>query len=162
MVLHAIHDWASQAALVVKNPPANEGGIRDIGSIPGSGRSLGKGNGKVLRYSCLGNPVDRGDWWATVHGVTKRPLLLLPCSLQNGACNLMDACTFYFYRTVSGSCNLICGNSGPMLIEKKCWAKAELNKVFNCSGKKKCELWISIDFYSLKMKLNFSLHWKIA
>ena len=107
-------------ALVVKNPPANAGGIRDIGSIPGSGRSLGEGNGKALQYPCLGNPVDRGVWWVTVHGVANRPLLPLPWSLWNGACNLMDACTFYFYRTVSRSCNLICGNSGPILIEKNC------------------------------------------
>ena len=41
------------------------------GSIPGSGRSPGGGHGNPLRYSCLGNPTDRGAWWATVHGVTK-------------------------------------------------------------------------------------------
>ena len=44
----------------------------DSSSIPGSGRSLAKGNGNPLQYSCLKNPIDRGDWWATVHGVTKR------------------------------------------------------------------------------------------
>ena len=70
-VLHAIHDWASQAALVVKNPPANAGGIRDIGSIPGSGRSLGEGNGKALQYPCLENSMDRGAWLAVVLGVAK-------------------------------------------------------------------------------------------
>ena len=43
----------------------------DLGSIPGSGRSPGEGNGNPLQYSCLENPVDRGAWWATVHGVTK-------------------------------------------------------------------------------------------
>ena len=43
----------------------------DTGSIPGSGRSPGEGNGNRLQYSCLENPVDRGDWRATVHGVTK-------------------------------------------------------------------------------------------
>ena len=41
----------------------------DPGSIPGSGRSLGEGNGNPLQYSCLENPLDRGAWWATVHGV---------------------------------------------------------------------------------------------
>ena len=51
----------------VKNPPANAG---DAGSIPGPGRSPGEGNGNVLQYSCLGNPMDRGAWQATVHGVT--------------------------------------------------------------------------------------------
>ena len=43
----------------------------DWGSIPETGRSPGEGNGKPLQYSCLKNPMDRGDWWATVHGVTK-------------------------------------------------------------------------------------------
>ena len=54
--------------LVVKNLPANVG---DSGSIPGSGRSPGEGNGKPLQYSCLENSMDRGPWWATVHGVTR-------------------------------------------------------------------------------------------
>ena len=49
----------------VKNLPANVG---DTGLIPGSGRS-GEGNGNALRYSCLGNPKDRGAWWAIFHGV---------------------------------------------------------------------------------------------
>ena len=50
------------------NLPANAGGV---GFIPGSGRSPGEGNDHPLQYSCLGNPVDRGVWWATVHGVAK-------------------------------------------------------------------------------------------
>ena len=53
---------------VVKNPPANAG---DVGLTPGLGRSPGVGNGNPLQYSCLGNPMDRGAWWATVHGVAK-------------------------------------------------------------------------------------------
>ena len=53
---------------VVKNPPANTG---DVSSIPGSGRSPEGGNGNPLQYSCLENPLDRGAWWATVHGVAK-------------------------------------------------------------------------------------------
>ena len=53
---------------VVKNPPANAG---DMGSIPGSERSLGEGNDNTLPYSCLGSSMDRGAWQATVHGVTK-------------------------------------------------------------------------------------------
>ena len=57
--------------LVVKNPPANAGDIRDAGSVPGSERSLGGGHGNPLQYSCLENPMDRGAWWTTVHGVTK-------------------------------------------------------------------------------------------
>ena len=55
--------WASQVALVVKNSAANAGHIRDQGSIPGSGRSPGEGNGNPLQYSCLKNSMDRGAWW---------------------------------------------------------------------------------------------------
>ena len=62
---------ASQVALVVKNLPVNAGDIRGVGSIPGWGRSPGVGNGNPLQYSCLENPMDRGTWPATVHGVTK-------------------------------------------------------------------------------------------
>ena len=62
---------ASQVVLVVKNPPANAGDGRNMGSIPGSGRSCGEGNRNPLQYSCLENPKDRGAWWATVHGVAK-------------------------------------------------------------------------------------------
>ena len=58
-------------APVVKNLPASTGDIRDVGLIPGLGRSLGGGNGNPLWYSCLENPRDRGAWWATVHRVTK-------------------------------------------------------------------------------------------
>ena len=53
---------------VVKKPPANAG---DVGLILGSGRSPGEGNGNPLQYSCLGNPMDRGAWWAIVQGIAK-------------------------------------------------------------------------------------------
>ena len=56
---------------VVKNPPAKGQDSRHTGSIPGSGRSPGEGNGYPLQYSCLGNPMDREAWQATVHGITK-------------------------------------------------------------------------------------------
>ena len=56
---------------VVKNPPANAEDARDVGLIPGLGRSPGEGNGNPLQYSCLKIPMDRGAWWATVHGVTE-------------------------------------------------------------------------------------------
>ena len=55
---------------MVKNPPANSGDSRDEGLIPGSGRSSGEGNGNPLQYSFLENPMDRGIWQATVHGVS--------------------------------------------------------------------------------------------
>ena len=58
---------ASQVAPVVKNLPANAGDIRDAGLTPGTGRSPGEGNGNLLQDSCLGNPMDRRVWWATVH-----------------------------------------------------------------------------------------------
>ena len=63
---------ASPGGSVVKNPPANAGGdTGDMGLIPGSGRSPGGGNSNPVQYSCLENPMDRGAWWAAVHGVTK-------------------------------------------------------------------------------------------
>ena len=65
------HIWASQVALVMKNPPANAGDVRDAVLIPGSERSPGEGNGNPLQYSCLENPMDRGAWQATVHRVAK-------------------------------------------------------------------------------------------
>ena len=61
----------SQVELVVENSPANAGDIRDSGLIPGLGRSPEGGDGNPLQYSCLENPLDRGAWQATVHGVTK-------------------------------------------------------------------------------------------
>ena len=57
--------------LVVKNQPASAGDIRDVGLIPGSGRFPGGRNGNQVQYSCLENSMDRGAWWATVHGVAK-------------------------------------------------------------------------------------------
>ena len=56
----------------VKNPPANAGDAGDSSSIPGLGISPGKGNGNLFQYSCLGNPMDRGAWWAIIHGIEKQ------------------------------------------------------------------------------------------
>ena len=63
-----MHLRTSLVAQTVKRLAYNAG---DLGSIPGSGRSSGEGNGNPLQYSCLGNPMDRGAWWATVHGVAR-------------------------------------------------------------------------------------------
>ena len=64
-----LYSWRGfPCGTAVKNPPANTG---DSGSIPGSGRSPGEGNGNPLQYSCLENPIDRGAWQAIVHGVAK-------------------------------------------------------------------------------------------
>ena len=60
-----------QGDTVVKNPPANAGDARDVGLIPGLGKTSREGNGNLLQYSCLENSMDRGAWWATVHRVTK-------------------------------------------------------------------------------------------
>ena len=63
--------WASQVVLVVKNLPAKAGDIRDMGSIPESGRSPGGGHGNPLQYSCLENSMDRGAWWAPSIGLQR-------------------------------------------------------------------------------------------
>ena len=65
------NDWASQVALVVKEPACNAGDITDSGSIPGPGRFPGGGHDNPLQHSCLENPMDRGAWWAIGPGVTK-------------------------------------------------------------------------------------------
>ena len=66
-----IYIYVSQVVLVVKNPPAKSGDVRDAGLIPESERSPGGGHGNPLQCSCLENPMDRGAWQTTVHGVTK-------------------------------------------------------------------------------------------
>jgi len=63
--------WASQMVLVVRNPSANAGDIRDVGLIPELGKSPAGGHGNPLQYSYLENPIDRGVWWATVHRVAE-------------------------------------------------------------------------------------------
>ena len=62
---------ASQVVLVVKNLPANAGDIRDAGLTPGLGRSSGVGKRNLLQYSCLENSMNRGVWWAAIHGVPR-------------------------------------------------------------------------------------------
>ena len=87
---------ASQVALVVKNPAANAGDIRDMGSIPGSGRSPGGGHSDSLQCSCLENCMGRRAWWATVHSVAKNRTRLndLACThatlLTSYTCRWMD------------------------------------------------------------------------
>ena len=60
---------------MVKNLPASAGDVRDLGSIPGSGKFPGGMHGNPLQYSCLENPMDRGAWWAMVHRVTESDIL---------------------------------------------------------------------------------------
>ena len=67
-----------------------------LGSIPGSGRSPGEGNGTLLQYSCLENPMDGGAWWATVHGVTKSRTLYVTSTMDvHFAPTKVECCPFY-------------------------------------------------------------------
>ena len=83
-------------ALVVKNLPAKAGDLRDMGLIPGSGRSLKRGHANPLQYSCLENPTDSGAWRATVHRVSKswtplKPLKQVGTMNENLNCDkIMD------------------------------------------------------------------------
>ena len=72
----------SVVALVVKNPPANVGDIRDADSVPGLGRSSGGGHGNPLQYSCLENPVNRGSWRSTILRVRRSQTQLKRLSMQ--------------------------------------------------------------------------------
>ena len=69
-ISHYSH-WGFPGSTSGKNLPANAGDIKDVGSVPGTGRSPGGGHSNPLQYSCLGNPMDRGAWWAPVHRVAK-------------------------------------------------------------------------------------------
>jgi len=77
-------------AVVVKRPSADSGDVRDVGSIPGSGRSPGGGHGTPLQSSCLENPMDRGAWQATVHRFAKSQIRLKELNIQ-------DIISFLFY-----------------------------------------------------------------
>ena len=72
LLLKSVVDLGLPGGSAVKNPPVNAGDTREVGLIPGSGRSSREGNGNSLQYSFLENPMDRGSWWATVLGVAKR------------------------------------------------------------------------------------------
>ena len=63
-----LHNWSFPGGSVLRNLPAN---AEEMALIPGSGKSPGEGNGSLLQYSCLENPMDRGTWWAAVHEVTE-------------------------------------------------------------------------------------------
>ena len=97
---------------VVKTPPANAGEAGDVGSIPGSSRCLGGGDGNPLQYSCLENPIDRGAWWATVHGVAKSWTRLSDWACTHYRNTDLDfgfsLATFlsHFYKSQWGTCQL--------------------------------------------------------
>ena len=87
-----IHDWVTEKQENTLGFPGGASGkeltcqcrrLRDTGSIPGLGRSPGEGQGNPLQYSCLENPMDRGAWWATVHGAAKSQTQLKQLSMYN-------------------------------------------------------------------------------
>ena len=79
-----------QVMLVVKNLPTNAGDVRDAGLTPGMGRSPAGGYGNPLQYSCLENPMDRGAWQATIHGVIKNRTRLKQLSTRYGHFNYLS------------------------------------------------------------------------
>ena len=85
--------------LVLKNQPTDAG---HTGSIPGLGRSPREGNGNPLQCSCLGNPMDRGIWWSTVHGGGKRVRhVLVTKQQQRSSCPFVNCFEFVFVSVVS-------------------------------------------------------------
>ena len=85
--------WASQVALVVKNPSANRGNIRDASSIPGLARLPGGGHGNPPQYACLGNPMDKEAWQTTVHRGHKNMDMTWKLN-NNNTCMLINMHTF--------------------------------------------------------------------
>ena len=91
---------ASQVMLVVKNPPASAGDTRDLGSIPGLGRSPGVGNGNPLQCSYLENSMDRGAWWAPVHEVENSGTWLRDWTWYLGAQYVLLVIWIYFLKVL--------------------------------------------------------------
>ena len=89
---------------MVKNPPANVRDLRDVGSIPGSGRSPGRGHGNSLQSSCLENPMDRGAWKATVHKVAESQTQLKRLNTHASRTEVLWPVVFtYVYRAQQNS-----------------------------------------------------------
>ena len=100
---------ASQVAVVVKNLPASAGDVRDTGLIPGLGRSPGGGHGNPLQYSCLENPMERGAWQATVHGVSKSQTQLKWLSVHRLVRQLSLSSSLSPFTNIFGYLLPICG-----------------------------------------------------
>ena len=100
----------------VKNLPASTGCARDTGSIPGSGISLGGGNGNPFQYSCLGNPMDRGAWWATVHEAAKSWTRLRVCA-HTHTLEVQDQCGS---RLVFSAASSWLADSCPLQVPSRC------------------------------------------
>ena len=106
MIYDALISDASHVALVLKNPSASVGDVRDRGSVPGLGRSPGEGHGSPLQYSCLENIRDRGGWQVTVHIITNSWTRLKQFSTHTQFLLLessVDHTTEFFFLIGSGS-----------------------------------------------------------
>ena len=88
---------ASQVALVVKNPPADAGDVRDTGSNPGLGRSPERGRGNPHLYSFLENPMDSRAWQVTIHRLAQSRAQQKQISIRNTLNNIFDVCTCAIY-----------------------------------------------------------------
>ena len=117
--------WAFQVALVVKNPPANAGDARDSGLIPEWRRSPEGRHGNPLQCSCLENPRDRGDCWATVHWIAKGQTQPKQCSTHARTCtnytNLYSHCRKLKYETEQTPSPLQIHSSWPLLRRNHCF-----------------------------------------
>ena len=110
--------WASQVVQVAKNPPANKGDVRDMGSVPGLGRSPGGGHGNPLQYSCLENPKDRGAWRARAMG-SQRVGHDWSHSEHTSICN-------FLWKCIKNRCSerrkdAWCSRHGMMLMAQSSW-----------------------------------------
>ena len=122
---HISCSLAYLVALMVKNPPASAGDVRDTGLIPGSGRFPGGGHGKPLQYSCLGNSMDRGSWQATVHRVIKSQTRLKLLSMHTCTCTGI---------TVSGNWHDLSGRGWSRIKKPFCAAFGHTGVFMNHGG----------------------------
>ena len=118
-------------ALTVKNLPAKAGDIKEVGLIPGSGRSPGGRHSNPFQYSCLKNPMDRGTWWATVHRITKSWTRLKRLNMH-----ILIVITFRHYQLSSdysqwGFCTLTSPNSPPSL-STGIWFNNQISTLWLC------------------------------
>ena len=100
---------------VAKTLPASAGFARDAVSIPGSRRSSGEGNGNPLQYSCLGTPMNRRAWWATVHGVAKSWTRLSAAQGCPIECQFRSFAILNYYFLFSIKCSLYILDTSPLL-----------------------------------------------
>ena len=114
---------ATVVALVIRNPSAYAGDVRDMSSGPGWGRSHGGGHGNPLQYSCLGNPVDRGAWGATAHGTAKSRT-----QVSDWACVLQRAVSC----SVAKLCLALCGPA-HCIVWKLCRKPLHLEPGLRCA-----------------------------